>query len=266
MRWLARLAWTWWLCCALAGCGGEREARWLELSGAEPGLLESGTTLRIAGHGFPVGERCEVRFDGRTQRPGTTSVAVNARLSGRALTEDVVEVVIDDAAIATLGARGSFDGEIEVAFRVHGGEGAITGALHERLDVSQAEGRDAARDQALRERAQRVLGFAGIVAADEESTLNGLVLAEARARSPAEALGLQHGDVIVEIAAGRAEREAAGAASGAGPHVGVEPVVARVVRARPERGARAHLGAAGVAAHVRAAVLAAAVARAVAAA
>jgi hypothetical protein len=200
MRWLARLAWTWWLCCALAGCGGEREARWLELSGAAPGLLESGTTLRIAGHGFPVGERCEVRFDGRTQRPGTTSVAVNARLSGRALTEDAVEVVIDDAAIATLGARGSFEGEIEVAFRVHGGEGAITGALHERLDVSQAEGRDAARDQALRERAQRVLEFAGIVAADEESTLNGLVLAEARPNSPAEALGLQHGDVIVEIA------------------------------------------------------------------
>lgn len=199
MRWLARLAWAWWLCCALWGCRGEREARWLELSGAEPGLLETGTTLRIHGHGFPVGERGEVRFDGRTQRPGTASVVVSARLSGRAVAEDTVEVAIDEASIAAFGASGSFEGELEVVFHVRGGEGAITGALHERLDIAQPEGRDGAREQALRERAQRVLELAGIVAADEESTLNGLVLAEARAHSPAEALGLQRGDAIVEF-------------------------------------------------------------------
>jgi hypothetical protein len=203
----------------LSACRVEPEAEWLALRGVEPSLLEPGGTLRIGGAGFPAGRECEVRFDGRTARPGSGVAAVHARVRGRAVSDDQVEVPLDAALLEALGEHGTFRGQLAVAFAVNpvgveaGGAravsftvnpveveaGAITGEVAVVLDVARPEGAGAGEDQRLGDRAQQWLEFAGIVAADAEPTFAGLVVAYARAGSAGAALGLRAGDVIAEV-------------------------------------------------------------------
>jgi hypothetical protein len=188
------------LACAVAlgltGCGSRREARWLELERATPSVLEPGTTLKVEGSGFAAGQRCEVRLQGTGYRPGLPPRAVQAAWPGRAVSASEVAVPLGVEALAQLGGNGTFEGELMLAFEVRAGEGYVTGALPLRLDVSLPLARGVAYEQRLRERARRLLDFAGVAAAEEESVQAGLVVQYAREHSAAARLGLRQGDVI----------------------------------------------------------------------
>jgi hypothetical protein len=178
------------------GCGGEREARWLELERVQPALLESGGTLRVEGSGLVAGRRCEVRFTGRSHRPGLPPVEVSAVWPARAVSASEVLLPLTAELLGRLGGHGSFEGVLTLAFEARGGEGAVTGALPVRLDVSLPLARGVRHEQSLRERSRALLAFAGIVAAEEASVHAGLVVQSVLSGSRGEAAGLRQGDVI----------------------------------------------------------------------
>ena len=168
---------------------------WLSVAGVRPATLEVGGTLFVQGSGFPAGEHCTVRLAGRTSRPGLPSLRVSVSLPGRAIAGDEVAVRIDDVALSALGRQGSFGGELQLAFPVSGG-GTVTGAGVVGFDLADPLGQGATQAQRMRERAARLLRFAGVEAATDAELDSGMTVAVVRAGSPAEALGLRAGDVI----------------------------------------------------------------------
>lgn len=172
---------------------------WLSVSGVRPSTVESGSTLFVQGSGFPAGEHCVVRLAGRTSRPGQASVRVSLSLAARAVASDEIAVRVDDAALRALGLQGTFGGELQVAFAVSGG-GTVTGAGVVGFDLADPLGQGAVQAQRLRERALRLLRFAGVEAAADAELDSGLTVAAVRSGSPGDALGLRAGDVIARSA------------------------------------------------------------------
>jgi hypothetical protein len=164
-------------------------------------LLEPGATLRVEGSGFPVGETCELWLRGRSYRAGSSSMKVALGLRARALSEEDIAVALDSRALSALGGgHGTFEGDVQLAFRTAAGAQPLRGTRHIRLDFSSSPGAGPAHEQRLRERAARVLDFAGITLAEEEPTLSGLVVSSVRDADPAAVLGVRPGDVIVRSA------------------------------------------------------------------
>ncbi len=232
MRRLAAWAFACSLCTALAGCGAQPEAAWLELHAVEPATLASGAALRVSGSGFPPGAPCELRLRGTSYGPGRNPRAVAATLRGRALSGELAAATFDEQAFGALGERGSFEGELVLAFPVRRGQGYVTGARHLRLELVPAiePWPSAAAEQQLREHARRLLELTGIAVADEEPTGWGLVVGAASAHSRAASLGLRAGDVI-ERAGGASVRSLADLA----PAPGARHLSLRIRRpGRPE--------------------------------
>jgi hypothetical protein len=225
MQRVARLALAWSLCALALGCRAEQQAAWLELRRVEPSLLEPGGIVRVEGKGFPVGQACELRLRGQCFRPGLQSVAVAGRVPCRALSDELVAATLDEPTLRALGQRGSFEGALQVAFRVRSGEGLVTGTLPVRLDLGDPSATSTAAEQRLRQSARKLLDFGGIAVADEEPVLSGLVAASARLGSRAAELGLRRGDVI-ERAGGVSVHSLADLA----PPAGAQRVALRVLR------------------------------------
>jgi hypothetical protein len=196
---MQRVVWLAVVCMAagsLVACSRAPQSPAPVLQRIGPSLLEPGTTLRVEGDGLPVGEMCEVRLSGHTFRPGLASVLVSTRWPARAVSQDAIEVKLDEQAIDALGGRGSFEGEVRVALQTHGHAALVSRGLAAHLDLSQLH----VSDDSLRERARGLLEFAGIVAAEDASMVSGLEIAALQSEHKAATLGLRPGDLVTRAA------------------------------------------------------------------
>lgn len=101
----------------LSACSGYDDLALLEVETIEPREIEAGGTLRIHGHGFPLGRAPEILLRGSIHRPGTRASRIDARLAGEVRSESLIEIPIGEELIDALGGRASVDGELRVGFR-----------------------------------------------------------------------------------------------------------------------------------------------------
>ncbi len=113
----------------LGACSGYDDLALLDVETIEPPEIETGGTLRIHGHGFPLGRIPEIRLRGSIYRPGVRASRIDARLAGEVRSESLIEIPVVEELIDALGGRATVDGELRVGFR----------AADERRDVFSAE-------------------------------------------------------------------------------------------------------------------------------
>lgn len=194
-----RLGWALalWL---VAGCAvSSHEAELLSLSGVSPTELEPDGQLRIAGEGFPAGQPCHVTLRGQTRRPGRAPLAVSLRLRGRAVSPVSVAVTLGRPQLARLGGRGTFTGQVLVAFEGRAQGVQVVGRLtDQRIDLIRPFEHDMSEARRLRERALSVADFLGIGVDREAESHAGVLVAGADDDSRAARAGLSAGDRIVE--------------------------------------------------------------------
>jgi hypothetical protein len=113
----------------LSACSAYDDLALLDVETIEPPEIETGGTLRIHGHGFPLGRAPEILLRGSIYRPGMRASRIDARLAGEVRSESLIEIPIVEELIEALGGRATVDGELRVGFR----------ASDEHRDVFSAE-------------------------------------------------------------------------------------------------------------------------------
>jgi hypothetical protein len=113
----------------LSACSGYDDLALLDVERIEPPEIETGGTLRIHGHGFPLGRAPEILLRGSIYRPGMRASHIDARLAGEVRSESLIEIPVAEELIEALGGRATVDGELRVGFR----------AADEHRDVFSAE-------------------------------------------------------------------------------------------------------------------------------
>lgn len=118
----------------LSACSGYDDLALLELESIEPPEIEAGGTLRIRGHGFPLGRAPEILLRGSIYRPGMRASPIDARLAGEVRSESLIEVPIAEELIEALGGRATVDGELRVGFRAADAHRDVFSAARLRVD------------------------------------------------------------------------------------------------------------------------------------
>jgi hypothetical protein len=184
----------------LAACNGYDDLPLLEVESVGPAEIEPGTTLRIAGHGFPLGRPASVRLHGEVYRPGTSVTPVDAALEGVVRSESLVEVPIEPAVIDALGGRATFEGELRVAFRTADRRRDVFAAEPIRLDFLpetatqlRSEGLQQERDDAAHADAF------GVQLSGEELGTPGVRVLSVEPGSFAALQGVEPGDMVVGL-------------------------------------------------------------------
>ncbi|MBW2507062.1 MAG: PDZ domain-containing protein [Deltaproteobacteria bacterium] len=184
----------------LTACSGYDDLRLLEVESIEPAEIEPGTTLRIAGHGFPLGRPASVQLHGEVYRPGASVTPVDATLEGVVRSESLVEVPIESALIDALGGRATLEGELRVAFRAADRRRDVFAVEPIRLDFLpetatqlRSEGLQQERDDAA-----HADGF-GVQLSREELGTPGVRVLAVEPGSLAALQGVQPGDVVVGL-------------------------------------------------------------------
>jgi hypothetical protein len=119
----------------LAACSGYDDLALLEVQTIEPPELEPGTTLRIHGSGFPLGQAPEILLSGSIHRPGMPTSTVKASLVGEVQSESLIEVPVREGLFERVGGRATVEGELRVGFRAVGWHREVFAAKPVRLDV-----------------------------------------------------------------------------------------------------------------------------------
>jgi hypothetical protein len=176
----------------LCACSWQERVALLELNDITPELLEPGARLRIDGRGFPSGGLGRARVTGTLRAPGRAAERIDVSLPVQAESGDALSID-GDALFEALGARGTFEGSVEVAFDAKRARAALTGARALRLDLV---GEMSSGQQALRASAQRVLEHAGLVIEGDVGTHEGIAIAAVEPDSAADLAGMIAGDVI----------------------------------------------------------------------
>ncbi|MCB9629212.1 MAG: PDZ domain-containing protein [Sandaracinaceae bacterium] len=188
-------------CLLAVGCGTPTApAMLLDVDEVSPDILEPGSTLRIAGAGFPVARDAQVVLTGELARPGDAPLTVDHTLRGYAHSEELVEVTLRERDLIDLGGRGTFTGRVSVTFSGVASRRAVSGTLDGvefDLRASADTGLRAALDRG--ERAEATLDELGIAPADEQPTTGGLRIGDVRPDSPAAHATLATGDVLVRF-------------------------------------------------------------------
>ena len=118
----------------LTACSGYDDLALLEVETIEPPEIEPGGTLRIHGHGFPLGHSPDIVLRGSVYRPATSASTVDAHLVGDVRSESLIEVPIGAQLIDALGGRATFDGELRVGFRAADNHRDVFSAERVRID------------------------------------------------------------------------------------------------------------------------------------
>lgn len=187
----------------VVACSAQPRVALLELSSqvlGEPQRIEPGAQLELAGAGFPAGQRGEARFVGAVHAPGRTSRNVDCEAEVIASSTDRLQVAAEPL-LAELGARGTFEGRVEVAFAAQDAEVTLTGTEQVSFDFADPAASSAAQEHALRVDADKLLDRIGLVVELDAMTHDGVHVRGALPGSAAASLGLRSGDVL-EMAGG----------------------------------------------------------------
>ncbi len=183
-----------------AGCRAPIDSDLLDVSGLGSARVEPGDRLSIEGAGFPAGREATVRFEGQLHRPGARDLEIRHALRGRAVAPDLIELMVDDEMIASLGGRGTFEGLLRISFEAADGDSTVSGSLERaRLDLlprsRERVGSVAARGRRSRETSARL----GMELAETASHETGMRVSTVRAGGPAMLAGVEVGDTIETI-------------------------------------------------------------------
>lgn len=101
----------------LAGCSPYDDLALLDLTAVEPPQIEPGGSIRLEGEGFPLGLTPSVVLEGTLYRPGVPAEAIRAELPAEVETEARIVVPVPPDVLDSFGGRGTFDGNLRLAFR-----------------------------------------------------------------------------------------------------------------------------------------------------
>jgi hypothetical protein len=118
----------------ISACSGYDDLALLEVDTIEPPEIEPGATLRIHGHGFPLGRSPNIVLRGSVYRPGMPASTVDARLVGNVQSESLIEISIGEELIDALGGRATVDGELRIGFRAADNQRDVFSVERVRLD------------------------------------------------------------------------------------------------------------------------------------
>lgn len=119
----------------LTACSGYDDLALLDIERVTPREIESDTTLRIHGAGFPLGREPVIALRGRLYRPGYSASTVDVQLVGTVRSESLIEVPVEAALIEALGGRATIDGEARVGFPAADGLREVFAVGRARIDV-----------------------------------------------------------------------------------------------------------------------------------
>ncbi len=179
------------------GCASHFDADLLTLKGVAPERVEPDVWVSIRGSDFPVGRSATVRFDGVLHRPGAPAVPSHVRVAGRAVAPGRIAFLATDRFVAAVGGRGTFEGDVRVAFAAAEAGGAVSGVLHHvGVDVSPDTATRLANEIDGARRAEAILARLGIALEEGEGLDGGLLAHSVRRGSAGAAAGLRPGDRI----------------------------------------------------------------------
>lgn len=177
----------------LVACSAAQDAQLIDVDEVSPSSIEAGGMLEVHGSGFPSGRVGEARLRGRYVQPGERVREVDVPFEIRALSDGRCEAELDSQAVARLGGRGTFHGELSVRFEGVD-ESYVTGGRTIVLDVGEL-GVDP-----MRTRERRQLGHQaalGLTLADDTSA--GLTVTALTSNGLAERAGVRVGDRLVAL-------------------------------------------------------------------
>jgi hypothetical protein len=197
MRMLRR-SWLLVLALSVGACAMRPETELLELDRMIGERISDGTSLRLTGRGFPLRGKGVVRFRGETRRPGQRPQPVRAEAPIVVRSAGEIEIHGDTSWISKMGERGTFRGKLELRFE--GTEGVVFGTLDGIvLDVEPETRRSLRETERLEGEGRAFLERVGIEASVERVPHGGVGVASVREDSPAARLGVQRGDVLLEL-------------------------------------------------------------------
>jgi hypothetical protein len=184
----------------LSACHGYDDLALLEVEQIGPPEIEPGTTLRIRGHGFPLGRDPSIRLRGRSYRPGAAPTSIEASLPGVVRSESLIEVPVTAGLIDAMGSRVTIDGEIRVAFPASDGQREVFSAERVRLDLLP----DTEMQLRMEGTADSVEGLPpavefGLRLSREELGSAGVRIESVVPGSFADRQGIKAGDAVVEL-------------------------------------------------------------------
>lgn len=182
----------------LVGACGMREVPSVDVQAIEPRVVEPGTNLWITGAGFPGSGRCSIELEGKTHRPGASSLDVRVRSDAFVQSPQALSAQLPRSAWAQLGAPGTFEGSLRALCPRDERTRTVSAPQPVRFDLVQPLGRGTAHDRALEERARRMLEYAGVEPEGGEPTFYGVVVGSVSDAGPAAQAGLRAGDRIVQ--------------------------------------------------------------------
>jgi hypothetical protein len=195
---LPRMTWVFVAFLGLTGCAMRPETELIELDRMIGERISDGTSLRLTGRGFPLRGKGVVRFEGETRRPGRTPQRVRVETPIVVRSAGEIEIHGDTRWISKMGDRGTFRGRLELRFE--GAHGVVFGTLDGIvLDVEPETRRSLGETERLETEGRAFLERVGIEPSAARQPDGGVAVADVREGSAAERLGVQRGDVLLEL-------------------------------------------------------------------
>ena len=184
----------------LSACSGYDDLALLEVDSIEPSEIEAGGTLRIRGHGFPLGRSPDIVLLGSVHRPGMRASTVDAHLAGDVRSESLIEIPIGEELIDALGGRATVDGEIRVGFRAADNHRDVFAVESVRVDFLPDTSTQLRADSVREEHSEPVgaQSFGLELSREELGTVGVRVIAVAPG-GLASTQGVKPGDTLIEL-------------------------------------------------------------------
>jgi len=184
----------------LSACSGYDDLALLKVDTIEPPEIEPGATLRVHGHGFPLGRSPDIVLRGSVHRPGMRSSTVDAHLAGTVQSESLIEIPIGEELIDALGGRATVDGELRVGFRAADNRRDVFAAERVRVDFLPDTSAQLRADSSREEQTEPAVaqGF-GLELSREELGTVGVRVVAVDSDGLAAVQGVKPGDTFIGL-------------------------------------------------------------------
>ena len=183
-----------------SGCSSYDDLALLDLEHIEPSELEAGTTLRIHGDGFALGNTPALELSGTLHRPGMPAELGRVGLTGIVRSASLIEVSITEELIVAIGGRATLDGQLRVSFPSADGRREVFAVEPVRLDFLP-ETQMQLLSEGLEDDPDSVPAAAefGLELSREELGIAGVRVESVEPGSFAARQGMKPGDVVVAL-------------------------------------------------------------------